>query len=154
LENRKLQLIEINEMDKTERQGYIKTLKKWFKTEKVFIKEITPYIKNNENTTNGNNGRPNRTDIAYYCYYTSETKTLDITNSFPSDLAWTEIGNNFSKNSKNIQKLYNTIFSNKDERLKKSRIKTIEFVIKNMIIDNSKALNLAKDELKLAKLKS
>lgn len=95
-----------------------------------------------------------RTHIAYYCYYTSQTKTLEINHAFPSSMAWDEIGKKFAKNSKNIQKAYNSIVNNQEERLKKTRIKTIEFVINNMLDDNKKALNLAKDELKLAESNS
>ncbi len=95
-----------------------------------------------------------RTHIAYYCYYTSQTNTLKTENPFPSVNAWQEIGKSYGKNWKNIQKVYNAIFKNRLERLKRSRVKTIETVIEKLLINNDKALKLAKDELNMAKLNS
>ncbi len=94
----------------------------------------------------------NRTDIAYYCYYASETKTLELDNIFPSSKSWDEIGLRFSKNPKNIQTVFNAIVYDKVERLKKTRIKNIQFVIENLLKDNEEALKLAKKELNLAEL--
>lgn len=96
-----------------------------------------------------NEKRPNRTDIAYYCYYANETKTLDIEEVFPSDLAWEKIGGKFKKNSKNIQQAYNSIFGSKEERLKKTKKKNIEYVIDYMLTDKPKAKKLAEAELKI-----
>ena len=105
---------------------------------------------NSKNSTS----RPNRTDIAYCVYYQKETKSLQLKNSFPSVKGWEEIGKIYEKNSKNIQQLYNSICNNELERLQKSRIKTIEFIIENMLSKYPEALKLAKDELNLANLKS
>ena len=84
----------------------------------------------------------------------SETKSLKLENPFPSDKAWKEIGDMFQKNWKNIQQAYNTISLNREERLKPSKIKNIEFVIKELLPSQDKALKLAKDELNMAKLNS
>lgn len=96
--------------------------------------------------------KANRTDIAFYCYYTSETKTLKLENVFPSLKAWEEIGKIFNKNAKNIQTTYNIIAYNKEDRLKKTKIKNIEFVIQNLLSDKPEAKKLALNELKEAKL--
>ena len=157
IENRKLELYEISNMPNSKRQDYIKVLKKWFKQEKRFIKEITPLLQKKElgvNKPRNKFNRPNRTDIAYYCYYTSQTKTLKLESIFPSDKAWVEIGRKFNKNHKNIQLAYNSIASSQFERLKSSKATNIKYVINNMLNDNEKAQNLANDELKLLELNS
>jgi len=115
--------------------------------------DINPINKtDNKNKIEVNNSKANRTDIAYYCYYTSETKTLILENDFPSSKAWDEIGIRFQRNAKNIQTLFNQIIYNKTERLKKTRIKNIEFVIENLLSDKPEAKKLAKEELKQAEL--
>jgi len=158
VENKKLELL-INQrktnLKKFETKNisdvhkYRKALNFWFKGEKKFIKEITPILKIS-NSRETNQTRPNRSDIAYFCYYTSQTKSLKTNNPFPSDKAWNEVGELFSKNSKNIQKAYNTIVNNREERLKKTKVNNIHYVIENMLKEYPKALKLAKDELKLA----
>lgn len=117
---------------------------------KEWIKELKVLLNDKSNGTNKNvsKERPNRTDVAYYCYYTKETKTLEIEEVFPSDLAWEKIGEKFQRNSKNIQQAYNSILSNEQERLKKSKKKNIEYVINNMLTDNPKAKKLAEADLK------
>ena len=116
----------------------------------LFFKELAnETIGDNSQQTNAN-----RTDIAYYCYYTSQTKTLEIDNIFPSDKAWDEIGKKFSKHPKNIQTVYNLIVSNKAVRLNKTKIKNIEFVIENLLNNKPEALKLAKTELDIAYLNS
>lgn len=45
VQNRKLELLEFSAMPNTKKTDYIKVLKKWFKQEKGFIKEITPILK-------------------------------------------------------------------------------------------------------------
>ncbi|OAD92660.1 hypothetical protein A7A78_01765 [Aequorivita soesokkakensis] len=50
LNNRELELSEISSIDYSDRKGYIKVLKQWFKSEKKFIKDITPYIQDKPNT--------------------------------------------------------------------------------------------------------
>ena len=150
--NRKLQLCKLSAMPNANKQDYVKVLKKWFKEEKEFIKEISPLLKNSSIASG--KLRPNRTDIAYYIQYMSETKSLKLENPFPSDKAWKEIGDMFQKNWKNIQQAYNTISLNREERLKPSKIKNIEFVIKELLPSQDKALKLAKDELNMAKLNS
>ncbi len=152
LENRRLKLKAQTLVQNENVKAYIKTLKNWFKDEKEFIKEITPYL--DKAKASSNNNRPNRTDIAYFIYYLKETKELKLENSFPSDKAWTEIGNLHKKNSKNIQQVYNSISNKVEERLNKSKINNIKYVIYNMLNDFPKAQKLAKDELKLAELNS
>lgn len=102
--------------------------------------------------SNSNGDRPNRSDIAYFCYYTSETRELITQNPFPSKKAWEELGKLFSKSPDNIEKKYNEIFKSKTERLKSGRYKVIEYVIQNMLDDYPKAKKLALEELKLAKI--
>lgn len=145
IQNRKLELLELSKMPNTNKQEYIKVLKKWFKQEKKFINEITPLLKHRPKPLA--NQRPNRTDIAYYCYYCKETKTLKTNNPFPSDKAWKEIGKEFSKTWKNIQQAYNLICNDENERLKKSKKGNLEYIIKEMLHDNEKAKKLAEKEL-------
>ena len=154
LKGRKLELEELLKTNNGKTDAYRKALKRWFKGEKKFLEEIKPYLENIPKNSIRTNQRPNRTDIAYYIYYLNETKSLTIKNTFPSEKAWKEIGELYNKNAKNIQKIYNEISVSKELRYKKSRIKNIEFVINEMLSENEKAQNLAKDELKLAKLKS
>ena len=82
------------------------------------------------------------------------TKSLKLNNPFPSEKAWVEIGEKYNKNSKNIQQTYNLISSNKNERLKMTKIRNLEYVIEFMLISKENALKLAKDELNLAQLNS
>lgn len=144
-----------------EDENYIDIQKTFFENkrryykDKIFInKEERESKKIAPTNITSNNSRPNRTDIAYYCYYTSQTNTLKIENVFPSNKAWEEIGGKFNKNHKNIQQAYNIISNNKTERLKKSKATNIKYVISNMFNDNKKAQKLAKDELKLLELNS
>jgi len=154
INNRKLELLEMSAMTNESTQEYIKVIKKWYNEEKSFIKEITPFLVKDKTKKPVSGQRPNRTDIAYYVFYSNEAKALKTEHPFPSDKAWTEIGEQFSKNSKNIQIMYNSIVSNSKERLKKRKINNLEYTINNMQKGNIKALELAKTELKQAKLKS
>lgn len=152
IENRKIELSEIASIPNKTSKIYIKTLKKWFKEEKKFIQEITPLLKDKSPTMK--DSELNRTDIAYYVYYMDETKSLNLNNPFPSDSAWKEIGELFQKNWKNIQQVYNIICSDREERLKPTRIRNIERIINKLLPNHDKALKLAKDELNVAKLNS
>lgn len=152
LKNRELQLSEMASQDNTERKQYIKILKKWFKEEQAFITAIKPLLPQVKKPTH--NQKYTRTHIAYCIHYLAQTKSLKLKNVFPSDKAWTEIGLQYNKSAKNIQKMYNEINSSIDVRTSKTRIKIIEYVIKEMLVDFPKAQNLADDELKIALLKS
>ena len=68
IENRKIELSEIGSIDKSTRGGYIKALKEWFKTEKKFIKEITPLLPKNCATQSQSNKLPIR-EIALKLVY-------------------------------------------------------------------------------------
>ena len=153
INNRKLELYDLSSMPNKKKSDYVKILKTWFKEEKKFIEEITPLLNNNKPAVNRNQ-RPNRTDIAYYIHYMSETKLLKLLNPFPSDKAWKEIGKMYGKNPKNIQQAYNLINNNSDERLKKTKIGNITYVIEEMLVNDKVALQFANDELKLAQLNS
>ena len=59
----------------------------------------------------------------------------------------------YNKNGKNIQQKYNEI-TDHSKRLVKSKVGNIEYVLNNMLDDYPKAKELAKDELKTAKLNS
>ena len=150
------------EMFNKEKSIYLEPQKTFFKNKyehyerKHFIekeKNVTKTSKNKKENTN-NTSRPNRTDIAYYTHYMSETKLLKLNNPFPSDKGWKEIGEKFGKNSKNIQQTYNQIHYNREERLKKSKIGNLKYVINQMLVKDELALKLAKDELKSAQLNS
>lgn len=152
LQNRELELKEINLLKINDRQSYIKVLKSWFKQEKAFINEMIPILESKNIEKKANELRPNRTDLAYFIYYLSESKVTILKNTFPSVSAWLELGEMYKKNSKNIQQMYNQIYNDRGLRLSKSKINNINYVIENMLVDYEKAQNLAKDELKLAKL--
>ena len=79
---------------------------------------------------------------------------MKIENRFPSDKGWIEIGQRYNKNGKNIQEVYNIIRMKTEDRLHPRKTKIIEFVIENMLTDEIKAQELAKDELKTARIKS
>lgn len=153
--NRQVELKELEELPNGNKQEYIKVIKNWLKGEKEFVKEIMPYInKLPSKTSTSHLSRPNRTDLAYFVYYTDLSKELQTENPFPSDKAWKEIGERFEKNPKNIQTIYNQIVNNQEERLKKSRKKTIEYLVENMLNDYPNAKKNAEIELKQAILNS
>jgi hypothetical protein len=129
--------------------------KKKFYSAKVFVEEKSKVLKNNDpkSVNNNNNTRPNRTDLAFFIYYTNETKYKILEAVVPSDLAWKEMGGKYNKNWKNIQVAYNLIASNTDLRVSKNKVTNIEYVINNMLSKYPKALSLAQDELKQAELK-
>ena len=130
----------------------------FFKNKQEFYKEEQrlnreeKLLKSKAHNQNGSKERPYSTDIAYFCYYTSESKELITENYFPSKKAWKEIGDVFSKDDTNIQKAYNRIYGNKEERLKHSKITNIDYVMENMLDDYPKAKKLALKELKMAKV--
>ena len=147
-----------NKLFNKEDLNYISLQKKFLENKRKYLKERLKeanyrgdaFIEKKE--IKNLNLRPNRTDLAYFFYYLSQTNIKILKSVFPSDLAWNEIGLKFGKSSKNIQKAYNIINSNSKERLRKRKDNNIEYVIENMLKDYPKALKLAKDELKLAKL--
>ena len=147
-----------NKLFNKEDLNYISLQKKFLENKRKYLKEQLKeanyrgdaFIEKKE--IKNLNLRPNRTDLAYFFYYLSQTNIKILKSVFPSDLAWNEIGLKFGKSSKNIQKAYNIINSNSKERLRKRKDNNIEYVIENMLKDYPKALKLAKDELKLAKL--
>ena len=149
VQKRKLELKQTGSTYDGRHSAYVKTIRKWFRDEQRFIKDIKPFL---NNAKPSNNTRPYSTDIAYCVYYLSITKELNLENSFPSGRAWEEIGTRYNKNAKNIETMYNLIASKKEERLKKTKLKNIKFVLENMLSNYPKAKELAKDELKLAKL--
>jgi len=152
--NRELQLSEMASLDNTDRKEYIKILKRWFKEEKSFISSIKPYLRESVETKKVTSTDITRSHIAYCIHYLSATKSLVTDNPFPSDKAWKELGARYNKNAKNIQKVYNEINSNPEIRMGKTKITVIKFVTDEMLQDHPKALKLAKDELKLAQMKS
>ena len=153
--NRQVELKELEELRNGNKQEYIKILKQWLKGEKEFVKEILPYVeKLPSKTSTPHLLRPNRTDLAYFVYYTDLSNELKTVNPFPSDKAWDEIGERLKKNAKNIQKIYNQIVNNQKERLKANRKKTIEYVIENLLNDYPKAKEKAQIELKQVNLNS
>ncbi|WP_073176430.1 hypothetical protein [Flagellimonas flava] len=135
----------------TLQQDFFTSKQSFYKEEQRLnrLEKLEKVIRNNSNS-NGN--RPNRTDIAYFCFYTSESKELITENSFPSKKAWKEIGAQYSKDDTNIQKAYNRIANNKGERLKNSKADNINFVLKEMLENYPKAKKLALEELKLLKI--
>ncbi|MBO0324133.1 hypothetical protein J0X14_17620 [Muricauda sp. CAU 1633] len=150
IQNRELELKELSLKSNISKVQYLKTLKDWLKSEKKFIRDITPYLsKENKNNNSSKTGRPNRTDIAYFCYYTSETKELIIGHRFPSDKAWGEIGQRFNRNATNIKLMYNIIRKNQQERLTESKKGNIEYVLENMLGDYPKAKSMAEKELNM-----
>jgi hypothetical protein len=122
--------------------------------EKSIDFEKIKFLKENSIKKTANQQRPNRTDIAYFSYYTSISKELKLNNNFPSDKAWQEIGELFGKNWKNVQEIYLKIFNIKSERLKKSKGKNLSYVIEEMLNEYPKAKKEAQSELKTLKLNS
>lgn len=135
----------------TKQQGFFKEQQEFYKEEQRLNRE-EKIEKAKKNNNNSNNSRPNRTDIAYFCYYTSKAKELETENPFPSKKAWKEIGGIFKKDDTNIQKAYNSIYSNKEERLKESKLTNINYVVENMLDSYPEAKKLALEELKLAEI--
>ncbi|QCX00117.1 hypothetical protein FGM00_08370 [Aggregatimonas sangjinii] len=145
----KIKLYNSEDLSRLELQREFFSKKKEFYKEKLWLDQ---YAKPSRPKNFGGivSARPNRTDIAYYCYYTSETKELKTNNLFPTKKAWKEIGELFGKDDTNIQKAYNKIYSSKTERLKNTKTRNIEYVLDNMLATYPKAKKLALDELKLA----
>jgi len=148
-----------NELFEIEDDNFISIQKKYFEgkrdylKEKIAIAEKTGTAADVKKIMRNSTVRPNRTDLAFFIYYLEATRTKIIESVFPSDKAWKEIGGKFDRSPKNIQKVYNLILNEK-ERLKKRRDDNLQYVIENMLANYDKALKLAKDELKLAKLNS
>lgn len=80
----------------TKQQDFFKEQQEFYKEEQRLNREET-LEKAKKIDTSSNNPRPNRTDIAYFCYYASLAKELETENSFPSKRAWREIGGIFKK---------------------------------------------------------
>ena len=157
--NNTLDLIEQKELQnkvlENDDENYLDLQKEFFQKkqryykEQVFIEERTPPL---NNKSSDNSTRPNRTGIAYFCYYTSESKELKTENSFPSKKTWIEIGKRFGKDNTNIQKAYNKINSDSSERLKKSKVTNIQYVVDKMLSKYPEAKRLAEKELDIVKL--
>lgn len=140
-----------NELFNKEDYNFTDTQIKYFEKELEYHKNKVKYSSktcNTNNKTTSNTTRPNRTDIAYYAYYSNEAKELNLTHPFPSDKAWQELGKQYNKTWKNIQQAYNKICNNKSERLKTNKKSTVTYVINNMLSNNSKAKIMAENELK------
>lgn len=155
MEKRELEIKALKEDSVNTSRSYINKLSEWFEGEQKFIEQLKKWIPEetqSKKTSTSNSSRPNRTDLAYFVYYADLSKELQILNPFPSDKAWDEIGKRFEKNAKNIQKIYNQIANNQEERLKANRKKTIEYVINNLLSDYPKAKEKAEIELKQANL--
>jgi hypothetical protein len=148
-----------NELYKKQDLNFIDLQMRFLENKRKYLKEKLALAEKEEASVNykkirdGNNIRPNRTDLAYFFYYLSQTNTRVTENVFPSLAAYEEIGAMFEKNPKNIQKAYNSIVANHSLRLKKRRDNNLGYVIEHMLPSYSEALNLAKDELKIAQLK-
>lgn len=146
LAERKVQLADLGSINNKSRTGYIRVLKKWFKDEAVFLSKIEPYL---QKQPADNNARPNSTDIAiffYYVFQTREYKTLK--NKFPSDAAWVEIKSIYNKDAKNTQLAYNKIV--RDEAIRLTKKRNIEYVVDNMLKPYPMAKKLAEKELNMA----
>lgn len=100
-----------------------------------------------------NSDRPNRTDIALYCYYLSTTGTNPTEAIFPSVAGWKELEKRFDKNYKNIQQRYNEINTTEEKRISCGTARNIKFVMDNLLTEHSAALRLAQSEYQLALLK-
>jgi len=157
LEKRELEIKALREDSVNSSRSYINKLNDWFEGEQKFIEQLKKWLPKEtqtKKTSTSHLSRPNRTDLAYFVYYTDLSKELQTENPFPSDKAWKEIGERFEKNAKNIQTTYNQIVNNQEERLKKSRKKTIEYLVENMLNDYPDAKKNAEIELKQAILNS
>lgn len=148
-----------NKLFKREDENYLEIQKDFFLSKQRFYKEEIRLQRARKlqdaelkNSRGSAHERPYSTDIAFFCYYTSESKELITENPFGSKKAWREIANIYKKDDTNIQKAYNRIFCNKVERLKQSKIANINYVIDNMLDDYPKAKKLALEELKSAKM--
>lgn len=90
LQNRKLELIEIGSIDNTSRKGYIKTLKSWFRTEKKFIKEITPFLKDaKSNETESAKPTHSIKQIALKLFYIGDSVTRENCNEIIKEYGYT-----------------------------------------------------------------
>lgn len=136
------QLIGIQKNFFEAKKGYLQTSLLIEKEEKEISKSIPK--KTNES-------RPTSTDLAFFVHYLSETKYEVSTEVFPSEKAWKEIGQKYSKNWKNIQLKFNSI-SKKEKRINKNNGRIISYIIENLLPEFPLAQKLAEDELTLSKL--
>ncbi len=132
--------------------SYFLNLQKKFYEDKQNSLKTRHYIEKEQNLINSVNqnstttsARPTRTDIAYYAYYLSSTKTKFLDCDFPSVQAWSELSTKFNKNAKNIQLKYNEIAFDEVKRLKNK--KSIEYVKDFMLKEYPKAQELANNDL-------
>lgn len=146
-----------NELHNRVDQNFIPIQRKFFASKQAYLKENLQleelqFTKRKPQHKHTIDSRPDRTDIALFAYYMSETGNTITSERFPSVKAWKEIGSKYNRNYKNIQQKYNEIRIPKN-RITKRNCDSIQYVIDNMLNDYPNAKSLALDELKLAKLK-
>ena len=69
IKQREMELTDLQLMENSKQSAYIKVLKKWFKGEKKFIEEITPYLKSKSQKNKENKEEITVPKFALYIYY-------------------------------------------------------------------------------------
>ena len=146
-----------NELHNRVDQNFSPIQRKFFTSKQAYLKENLQleelqFAKRKPQHKHTIEPRPDRTDIAFFAYYMSETGYVISTEPFPTVKAWKEIGSKYNRHYKNIQVKYNEI-RNKNNRITERNVSAIQYVVDNMLNDFPNAKSLAEDELKLAKLK-
>lgn len=150
LEHTNIQLFEEEDLNFIKAQkSFFEGKKDYFQTNFLIEKEEKELQKSLPKDPN--ESRPTSTDLAFYVYYLSETKYEVSSEVFPSEKAWKEIGEKYSKSWKNIQLKFNSI-SKKEERISKNNGRIISYIIQNLLPEFPLAQKLAEDELTLSKL--
>lgn len=146
-----------NKLFNREDENYLKIQKDFFLSKQRFYKEEMRLNRERKlqeaqfkNSKVSTHERPNRTDIALFCFYTSESKELITKFPFPSTKAWEEIGQRFNRNATNIKLVYNKIRKSQQERLTEFKKGNIEYILENMLDDYPKAKSMAEKELIMA----
>ncbi len=152
LKNRDLELDDLEEMPNKNKLEYIRILKKWMKQEKKFIKEITPYL-NLQKTENGEiKIKPNIPQLVLFYFYRQSSGELPHFENHPKGklkaIDELIVRDNIDTTAKNFQLEYNKIANYKTNRIARNKIKTIEFVIDNLLQEYPEAKRIAESELK------
>ena len=151
LNNRDLQLDDLEEMPNTNKTEYIRILKKWMKEEKEFIEDITPYLKLQKSKKGIEKPKPNIPQLALFYYYRMASKELPFFEKHPKGktkaIAELIVNDDIKTSVKNFQLEFNKISNYATNRIARNKLKNIEFVANTLLKNYPEAQKIALVEL-------
>lgn len=151
INQREMELVDIQRTNNSKQTEYVRVLKKWFKGEKKFIQEITPYLKENPKNNKVDSKSLTINQIALKLFYESKIVTRENCSNIIKEFGHTsgdKLYNRFTYYSSNANRKGNphplTVkkFSNKIQ-LFKSVIEILEDPYKQKALDELKILNIS-----------